>query len=52
MVGTKLPLLAKRLTMIILASTVTTIVKGASSSHSKEIKIGIKLNKIRNLHVL
>jgi hypothetical protein len=51
MVGAKLPLLVEMLIMIILPSTVTTIVKEASSSHSKDFKIGIKLNTIRNLHV-
>jgi hypothetical protein len=51
-VGGKLALLAERLTMIILPSTVNTIVKGASNSQYKDITIGIKLNKIRDLHAL
>ena len=52
MVGAKLALLGERLTMIMLPNTVNTIVKGASNSQSKDITIGIKLNKIRNLHAL
>jgi hypothetical protein len=52
MVGAKLPLLAERLTMTILPSTVMTIVQGAFMGHSKNIKIGIELITIRNLHAL
>ena len=50
MLSTKLPLLAEKFTVIILPSTITTNTKGASSNHSEGIKIGIKLNKIRNIH--